>query len=110
MVDYTTDRTGQRVVVERRGGVGRVLAIVAVVALVIVGLLFATGFWSAKVTKEGSLPSVDVSAKGGSLPDVDLDSKKVVVGTKETTVEVPKVKTEKETVSVPAIGVKDGDK
>lgn len=29
MVDYTTDRTGQRVVVERRGGAGRVLAIVA---------------------------------------------------------------------------------
>ncbi|KIU28173.1 hypothetical protein SR41_08725 [Sphingomonas melonis] len=107
MVDYTTDRTGQRVVVERRGGVGRVLAIVAVVALVIVGLLFATGFWSAKVTKDGSLPSVDVSAKGGSLPKVDLDSKEVVVGTTEKTVEVPKVKTEKETISVPAVGVKD---
>ena len=105
MVDYTTDRTGQRVVVERRGGAGRVLAIVAVVALVIVGLLFATGFWSAKVTKEGSLPSVDVSAKGGSRPKVDLDSKEVVVGTKSTT--VPKVKTEKETISVPAVGVKD---
>ena len=91
MVDYTTDRTGQRVVVERRGGAGRVLAIVAVVALVIVGLLFATGF----------------SAKGGSLPKVDLDSKEVVVGTTEKTVEVPKVKTEKETISVPAVGVKD---
>ena len=107
MVDYTTDRTGQRVVVERRGGAGRVLAIVAVVPLVIVGLLFATGFWSAKVTKDGSLPSVDVSAKGGSLPKVDLDSKEVVVGTTEKTVEVPKVKTEKETISVPAVGVKD---
>lgn len=110
MVEYTTDANGNRVVVERRGGAGRVLAIVAVVAIVIVGLLFLTGFWSADVTKKGSLPEVDISAKGGSLPKVDLDSKKVVVGTKETSVDVPKVKTEKETISVPAIGVKDGEK
>lgn len=106
MVDYTTDRNGDRVVVARRGGAGRVLGIVAIVAAVIVALLFLTGFWSADV-KKGALPDVDISAKGGALPDVDLDSKKVVVGTRDTTVEVPKVKTEKETVSVPVIGVKD---
>lgn len=100
MVDYTNDGP-------RRGGAGRVLTIVAVVAIVVVALLFLTGFWSADVTKKGALPSVDVSAKGGSLPDVDLDSKKVVAGTKATTVEVPKVKTEKETISVPVIGIKD---
>ena len=106
MVEYTTDRNGDRVVVERRGGAGRVLGIVAVIAVVIVALLFLTGFWSADV-KKGALPDVDISAKGGALPDVDLDSKKVVVGTKDTTVEVPKVKTEKETVSVPVVGVTD---
>lgn len=40
MVDYTTDRNGDRVIVERRGGAGRVLAIIAVVAIIIVALLF----------------------------------------------------------------------
>lgn len=106
MSDHLT--TDDRVVV-RRSGAGRTIAIVAVVAAVIVAVLFATGFWSADVKDKGSLPDIDISAKGGSLPDVDLDSKKVVVGTKETTVEVPKVKTEKETIDVPMIGVKDGD-
>ena len=107
MVEYTTDRNGDRVIVERRGGAGRVLGIVAVVAIIIVALLFLTGFWSADVTKKGALPDVDISAKGGALPKVDLDSKEVVVGTKSTTVEVPKVKTEKESISVPVVGVKD---
>lgn len=104
MSDYRTTDT----VVEKRGGAGRVILIVLVVIAVIVGLLFATGFWSAKVTKDGSLP--EVSVKGGALPKVDMDSKEVVVGTSKTTVDVPKVKTEKETVSVPTVGVKDGDK
>ena len=106
MVEYTTDQNGNRVVVERRGGAGRTLAIIAAVLAIIAAVLFFTGFWSANV-KEGALPDINVSAKGGALPKVDLDSKEVVVGTKETTVEVPKLKTEKETISVPAVGVKD---
>lgn len=105
MADYRTDET----VVERRGGAGRTLAIVAAIVALVVVILFATGFWSVGVTKEGSLPEVEVNAKGGELPQVDLDSKKVVVGTSETTVEVPKVKTEKETIDVPTIGVTEGD-
>lgn len=103
MADYRTDDG------TRRGGAGKTIAILVAVALLIVALLFFTGFFSANV-KNGSLPDVDVSAKGGSMPDVDLDSKKVVVGTKETTVDVPKVKTEKEEISVPVVGVQDGDK
>lgn len=79
---------------ERRGGAGRVVLIVAVIAAVIVALLFASGFWTADV-KEGALPDVDVSAKGGEMPAVDVDSKEVVVGTK------------KETIDVPTVGVKD---
>ncbi|MBP6031552.1 MAG: hypothetical protein KA533_09000 [Sphingobium sp.] len=82
----------------RTGGAGRIVLIVALVAAIIAGLLFATGFWTADV-KEGSLPDVDVSAKGGDLPDVNVDSKEIVVGTK------------KETIDVPTVGVKDdGDK
>lgn len=84
MVDTRYDHTARK-------GVS-VWVWVALVAVVIVGLLFATGFWSADV-KEGDLP--EVSVKGGELPKVDLDSKKVVVGTK------------KEEVEVPTVGVKD---
>lgn len=107
MVEYTTDANGNRVEVVRSGGTGRVIAIIAVIAAVIVAILFLTGFWSANVSQKGELPSVDVSAKGGTLPKVDLDSKEVVVGTKETAVTVPKVKTEKESIAVPVVGVKD---
>lgn len=107
MAEYRSTDTNDRVVVEKRGGAGRTIGIIAIVALVIVGLLFMSGFWKLNTTG-GALPKVDVSAKGGALPSVDLDSKKVVVGTTQATVEVPKVKTEKETISVPAIGVSEG--
>ncbi len=80
-----------------------ILILLAVVVLVVI-VLFATGFWSAAV-KEGALP--EVSVDGGELPAVDVDSKEVVVGTTETTVEVPKIETEKETIDVPVVGVKD---
>jgi hypothetical protein len=102
MSDY---RNNETVVVEKRRGGGTTIAIVLVAIAVIVGLLFATGFWSADVKKDGALP--EVSVKGGELPSVDLDSKEVVVGTTKTEVEVPKVKTETETVDVPTVGVKD---
>ena len=101
MAEYRdTDRVE---VVHRRGGAGRTIAIILLLAVIVVGILFATGFWSADV-KEGALPDVKVS--GGELPGVDVDSKEVVVGTKETQVEVPKVTTEKETIDVPVVGVK----
>lgn len=91
MVDVHNDPYNDRVVVKKSNS-GRVISIVAIVALAIVGLLFATGFWSADV-KEGALP--DVSVEGGKLPKVDVDSKEVVVGT------------EKKEVEVPVVGVKD---
>ena len=65
---------------------------IALAVAVIVGVLFATGFWSADV-KEGALP--EVSVDGGKLPAVDVDSKEVVVGT------------EKKEIDVPVVGVKD---
>ena len=71
----------------------KVLGLLVVVVLIVI-VLFATGFWKADV-KEGALPDVDVSAEGGKLPDVDMDSKEVVVGTTKTEIDVP------------AVGVKD---
>lgn len=91
MAEYREDTVRQE---RRGGGTGRIVLIVALVAALIVGLLFASGFWTADV-KEGALPDVDVSAKGGAMPEVDVDSKEVVVGTKE------------ETIDVPTVGVKD---
>lgn len=104
---YTTE-DGTTTVVEQRRGPGTIIAVIAVAALVIVGLLFATGFWKADM-QGGSLPKVDVSAKGGSLPQVDLKSKELVVGTKTTTVDVPKVETKKAHIEVPVVGVKDNN-
>ena len=82
------------VYVERRSGAGRTIAIIVILALLVIGVLFATGFWKADV-KQGALPDVNVSAKGGELPAVDVYSKEVVVGSK------------KETIDVPTVGVKD---
>ncbi|TXC71019.1 hypothetical protein FSB78_08695 [Sphingomonas ginsenosidivorax] len=100
MSDY---RTTETVPPKRRGGASTIVIVLVVIAA-IVGVLFATGFWSADVKNDGALPQVSV--KGGELPNVDLNSKEVVVGTKKTEVEVPKVKTETETVDVPTVGVK----
>ena len=106
MTDYKTDQAD----FDRTKGrsAGSIFAIVMIIAVAIVGLLFATGFWSADVTKSGALPTVAVD--GGKLPSVDLKSKEIVVGTTETKVEVPTVKTETTTIDVPTISVKDEKK
>lgn len=90
----------------RNNNVGRWVLILAVLAAIVVAILFATGFWTADV-KEGSMPDVDMSVQGGEMPAVDVDSKEVVVGTKEETIDVPTVGTKEETVDVPTVGVKD---
>lgn len=92
--------------VERRSSTGRVFGSIVLVILIVVGLLFATGFWSANV-KGGALPKINVSAKGGDLPDVNVHSKELVVGTTKQSVTVPKVETKKTTIDVPVVGVKD---
>ena len=117
MTDYRGDgvrttRGADEVYVERRrgGGLGRTLAILLALALLVVVVLFATGFWRINTSGQLKAPDVDVSVKGGEVPNVDLDSKKVVVGTKETSVEVPKVEvdTKKAKVDVPVVGVTEG--
>ena len=103
MTEY---RNGEGARVDRRGGAGKTIAIIVVIALLIVAALFFTGFW--RLNTSGEFKAPQVSVKGGELPNVDVDSKKVVVGTKETTVDVPKVETEKKTIDVPVVGVTEG--
>jgi len=108
MAEYR-NADGTTTYVEKRSNTGKVIGLLLLAVVIIVGVLFATGFWSANV-KGGALPKVNVSAKGGDLPDVDVHSKEVVVGTTKQTVTVPKVETKKTTVDVPTVGVKDDSK
>lgn len=103
MAEFKQDDKESNNVKSRKGGM--TIAFLVLAAVVIVGLLFTTGFWSADITKSGAMP--EVSVKGGSLPNIDLDSKEVVVGTTKTEVEVPTVETKTTTIDVPTIGVKD---
>jgi hypothetical protein len=103
MADFKHNENDPNHVKSRKGGM--TIGLIVLAAVVIVGLLFATGFWSADVTKSGALP--EVSIKGGALPNVDLDSKEVVVGTTKTEVEVPTIETKTTTIDVPTVGVKD---
>lgn len=103
--DGSTSRVGETAYDEPRGrSGGRTLMVVLLVLAAIVGVLFATGFWSASV-KGGDLP--EVSVKGGNLPNVDVDSKELVVGTTKTKIDVPKIETKTTTVEVPTVGVKN---
>lgn len=102
MVEYRNDGTDVHRTKSRSST--SIIVLLLVVAALIVGLLFATGFWSADV-EEGALPTVSV--KGGAMPDVDVKSKEIVVGTTETKVEVPTVETKTTTIDVPTVGVKD---
>ncbi|UVO52707.1 hypothetical protein [Sphingomonas sp. SUN039] len=104
--DGTTTRVdnNQPYVEPRRSNGGTMIAVVLIAIVAIVGVLFATGFWSASV-KGGNLPTVSV--KGGDLPDVNVKSKEIVVGTTKTSVTVPKLETKKTTIDVPTVGVKD---
>jgi hypothetical protein len=106
MADYIKEEP--RVTVVKRRGAGFTITLLLIVAALVVALLFATGFWSADVTKSGALPTVQVN--GGEMPKVDLQSKEIVVGTTATKVEVPTVKTETTTIDVPTVGVKDDKK
>lgn len=106
MAEYR-DANGNMTYVEKKSNTGMIIGGVVLVLAIIVGLLFATGFWSANV-KSGAMPKIDVSAKGGAMPAVDVKSKELVVGTSKTTVDVPTVKTEKKAIDVPTVGVKDG--
>ena len=95
--------------VEKKSNADKVVGAIVVLAIVIAGVLFLSGFWSADISG-GALPKVNVSAKGGDLPEGTLHSNEVVVDTTKQTVTVPKVETKMTTIDVPTVGVKDSSK
>ncbi|MBZ6377778.1 hypothetical protein B5C34_03180 [Pacificimonas flava] len=76
------------------GNGGRTILWIAILAVVVLIILYALGFFSAEVEGELEAPNVDVSAEGGSIPDVDVDAGEIEVGTEEEVVEVPTIDVE----------------
>lgn len=84
---------------------GRVVATVLVVVVVILGIAWSFGLINLNQTREAELPSVAV--QGGQMPKFDADVADVDVGTKNETIKLPKVEvgTTKEKVPVPTVDV-----
>lgn len=114
MAEYEprTTADGRPIVVERterRSGLGWLVALLIVVALVVAA--FAFKLINIDQTASGSLPTVKVDTAGGSLPKFDVDTAKVDVGTKTTDVTTPTVDvgTKKTEVEVPTLSVEKAD-
>ena len=60
-----------------------------VVFALLIGVLFATGFWNEQVQHSGSSPDINVSVVGGLLPSVIVESKNDIAGTLKYPVDVP---------------------
>ncbi len=96
------------VVVERRGGgLGWLILLLVVVALVVAA--FAFKLINIDQLSSGSAPKVAVT--GGSLPTFKVDTAKINVGTKQDEISTPTVDvgTKKTTVDVPTLSVQKAD-
>ncbi len=98
-----------RTVVRERsgGGLGWLLALVIIVALVVAA--FAFKLIDINQLTSGSVPKVAV--EGGSLPKFQVDTAKVDVGTKTTDIKTPTVSvgTKDNEVKVPTLHVEKAD-
>lgn len=72
-----------------RGGAGRTLLIIVLVALVALAIAWALGLF--QVEAEGQLKAPEVNVSGGEVPNVDVEAADVDIGTKTETIEVPTV-------------------
>lgn len=72
-----------------RGGAGRTILIIVLVALVALAIAWAMGLF--QVETQGELKAPDVDISGGEVPNVDVEAADVEVGTKTETIEVPTV-------------------
>lgn len=87
MADYRDDR------VEHRGGAGRVIGIIVLLAVVALALAWALGLFN--VDTSGKLEAPSVAVTGGEVPNVQVEAATVDVTTKTETVEVPSVEVTK---------------
>ena len=72
-----------------RGGAGRTLLIIVLIALAALAIAWALGLF--QVEAEGQLKAPDVEVSGGAVPDVNVEAADVDVGTRTETIEVPTV-------------------
>jgi cytoskeletal protein RodZ len=72
-----------------RGGPGRTILVIVLVALVALAIAWALGLF--QVETDGQLKAPDVNVSGGEVPDVDVQAADVDIGTKTETIEVPTV-------------------
>jgi hypothetical protein len=70
-------------------GPGRLIAIVALLALLGLAAAWATGLFN--IGTSGTLQAPKVSVQGGEVPAVEVETADIDVGTKTETVEVPTV-------------------
>ncbi|MFT3965896.1 MAG: hypothetical protein QM690_08450 [Sphingobium sp.] len=84
---------------------GRFLASIVLLVVIIFGIAWAFGFVNLRQTRDAQLPTVAV--QGGQTPKFDADVAKVDIGTRTENVEVPKVDvgTTEKKVEVPSISV-----
>ena len=102
MQEYRTE-DGQPVIVRGRH-LGGILVLLFMLGMIVAVILFATGVFSARVTRQGTMPNVSV--QGGALPSAEIRARPVEAGTHKQTIDVPAVRTRKQTVDVPDIGAK----
>lgn len=72
-----------------RGGAGRTVLVIVLVALVALAIAWAMGLF--QVETQGELKAPDVNVSGGEVPNVDVNAADVDIGTKTETIEVPTV-------------------
>jgi hypothetical protein len=72
-----------------RGGAGRTVLIIVLVALVALAIAWAMGLF--QVETQGELKAPDVEVSGGEVPNVDVEAADVDIGTKTETIQVPTV-------------------
>ncbi len=108
VVDTAPSYANRPVVVERSGGgMGWLIALVIIVAMVVAA--FAFKLVNIDQLTSGSAPKVAV--EGGSLPTFKVDTAKVNVGTKEAKITTPTVSVGTKTtgIDVPTVSVEKAD-
>lgn len=88
MVEYRADRVPITDDQDNSGPWRTVALLVGALALLL-GVLFATGFWNAQAQQPEKLPEMNVRAVGGLLPGIVVEPNNAITGTMKIPVDVP---------------------